>query len=99
MGAFLHKIAMTILKICYKYFMIYLDFEVITMSKKSSFAKKFPPLFILSIIISFLVIAYKIIFANRNPQTDDNKRTMRTIYADPKPMLTTDVPQIEHKSS
>lgn len=71
------------------------------MSKKSSFAKVFPPLFILGAVLSTLVLAFRYIFRTRTSQENNHQtnepRPMKTVYADPPPMLSTRTAQIEQK--
>lgn len=70
------------------------------MSKKSSFAKVFPPLFILGAVISTLVLAFRYIFRTRTSQKNhqaSEPRPMKTVYADPPPMISTHTAQIEQK--
>lgn len=52
---------------------------------KSSFMKKFPPLFIIGVVVSALLMMFKFIFAHRQmrPQ-DDEPRPMKTIQDDRK---------------
>lgn len=60
------------------------------MSKKSSFAKVFPPLFILGAVLSTLVLAFRYIFRIRTSQQNhqaSEPRPMKTVYADPPPMI------------
>lgn len=52
---------------------------------KSSFMKKFPPLFIVGVVVSALLMMYKFIFAHRQtPSQDDEPRPMKTIQEDRK---------------
>lgn len=51
---------------------------------KSSFMKKFPPLFIVGVVVSALLMMYKFIFAHQTPSQDDEPRPMKTIQEDRK---------------
>ncbi|WLF83324.1 hypothetical protein [Moraxella sp. ZY210820] len=62
------------------------------MSKKSSFAKKFPPLFIVGAVIGVLVVAYKYIFSDRPEK-------IRRASEQDKPLKTVNEPvQISHQT-
>lgn len=72
------------------------------MSKKSSFAKKFPPLFIVGAVVGVLAIAYKYIFADRAEKirrASEQDKPLKTVNepAQISHQVENEVKQIEHK--